>query len=55
LPIRTIPWKNIDSAPWENRRRHLLVVAYTEKGDAIRIVSARKATRSERKVYEEGV
>ena len=32
----------------------LLVVAYAEREDAIRIISARKATRSERKLYEEG-
>jgi uncharacterized protein len=32
-----------------------LLVAYTETGDAIRIINARKATRRERKVYEEGV
>ena len=32
----------------------LLVVSHTERGDRIRIVSARPATRSERKLYEEG-
>ncbi len=32
----------------------LLVVAHTERGDAIRIISARVAKRHERKVYEEG-
>lgn len=32
----------------------LLVVAHTEAGDTIRIISARRATRSERKIYEEG-
>jgi uncharacterized protein len=32
----------------------LLVVAHTERGDRIRIVSARSATRSERTLYEEG-
>ena len=32
----------------------LLVVSHTERGDRIRIVSARLATRSERKIYEEG-
>lgn len=31
----------------------LLVVAHTEAGDTIRIISARLATRGERKVYEE--
>ena len=32
----------------------LLVVAHTERGDRTRIISARPATRSERKLYEEG-
>ena len=32
----------------------LLVVAHTDRGDTIRIISARPATRGERKIYEEG-
>lgn len=32
----------------------LLVVAYTERGERIRIISARPVTGSERKLYEEG-
>lgn len=32
----------------------LLVVAHTERGDTIRIISARPATSGERKLYEEG-
>lgn len=32
----------------------LLVVAHAERGDAIRIISAREALRAERKLYEEG-
>lgn len=32
----------------------LLVVAHTERNDAIRIISARVATSHERKIYEEG-
>jgi uncharacterized DUF497 family protein len=31
----------------------LLVVAHADRGDAIRIISARPATRAERKLYEE--
>jgi uncharacterized DUF497 family protein len=31
----------------------LLVVAHTERGETIRIISARLATRQERKIYEE--
>jgi uncharacterized DUF497 family protein len=34
--------------------RRLLVVAYTERGDIIRIISARAATRRERDEYENG-
>ena len=32
----------------------LLLVAYTEREDTIRLISAREATRKERKNYEEG-
>ena len=31
----------------------LLVVVHTDRGDNIRIISARRASRQERKVYEE--
>jgi uncharacterized DUF497 family protein len=31
----------------------LLVVSHTERGEAIRIISARIATQSERRIYEE--
>ena len=37
---------------WSNRKR-LLMVAHTERGDRIRIISARELTRAERKVYED--
>ena len=33
---------------------HLLVVAYTEGGERIQIISARPVTKSEMKLYEEG-
>jgi uncharacterized protein len=38
------------------RSRHdqLISVAHTEAGNRIRIISARKATRKERRTYEEG-
>lgn len=32
----------------------LLVVAHTDRGEKVRIISARKATRQERRFYEEG-
>jgi uncharacterized protein len=38
----------------ESHRRRLLVVVSTERGDKIRLISARVATRRERKDYEEG-
>ena len=36
-----------------SHKNRLLVVVYTEKGDRIRIISARKAVKNERKQYEE--
>jgi uncharacterized DUF497 family protein len=32
----------------------ILVVAHTDRGEAIRLISARPVTRSERRIYEEG-
>ena len=32
----------------------VLIVSYTERENAIRIISARKVTKAERKFYEEG-
>jgi uncharacterized DUF497 family protein len=32
----------------------LLVVSHTERRGVVRIISARRATRAERKIYEEG-
>lgn len=37
-----------------SRFGQLLVVAHTDRGETIRVISARKATRQERKFYEEG-
>ncbi len=37
-----------------SHQSRLLVVAHADRGDTIRIVSARVATRAERKNYEEG-
>jgi len=34
--------------------KRLLLVSYAERGNAIRLISAREATRRERKDYEEG-
>ncbi len=32
----------------------LLVVSHTERGDVVRIISARRVLRAERRIYEEG-
>jgi uncharacterized protein len=37
-----------------SERGRLLVVAHTVEGKAIRIISARAASKGERKIYEEG-
>lgn len=39
---------------WSNLRR-LLIVSHTERGDRIRIISARELTKTERKAYEEEI
>ena len=36
-------------------RERLLVVCFTQRGDAVRIISARRVTKNERKDYEENV
>jgi uncharacterized protein len=38
----------------QSDRPRLLVVLFTERGDAIRLISARRATPRERRSYEEG-
>lgn len=37
-----------------SRFGQLLIVAHTDRGEKIRIISARKATRQEQRFYEEG-
>jgi uncharacterized protein len=37
-----------------SRALRVIIVSHTERGDNIRIISARKTTRKERKYYEEG-
>lgn len=36
-----------------SRRRRLLAVMFTERGEAVRLISARPVTRLERREYEE--
>lgn len=38
----------------QSNKGRLLVVAYTGRGQTIRLISAREATRRERQYYEEG-
>ncbi|NJN22798.1 MAG: BrnT family toxin [Leptolyngbya sp. RL_3_1] len=38
----------------QSSRERLLIVSYTERGDSIRLISAREVTRTEREVYEKG-
>jgi uncharacterized protein len=37
----------------ESNQSRLLLVSYTERGDVIRIISARRATARERQTYEQ--
>ncbi len=39
----------------QSKQGRLLVVAYTERSDTIRIISAREATRQERRTYAEEI
>ncbi|NET55637.1 MAG: BrnT family toxin [Symploca sp. SIO2E6] len=38
-----------------SRLRQLLIVAHTDREDTVRIISARKTTRKEKRFYEEGI
>ena len=38
----------------KSQQGRLLIVSYTERGDAVRLISAREVTSAERKAYEEG-
>jgi len=48
----TTEQRNITFGVTEKGR--LVVVSHTEKGETIRIISARKASKGEREIYEEG-
>lgn len=60
LTIRCMLIFNPDHSDSEHRyiiigmsqRGRLLLIAYTERGDITRLISAREATRMERKAYE---
>lgn len=38
----------------QSAQHRLLFISYTERENAVRLISARNATRSERELYEEG-
>jgi len=38
----------------QSRKRRLLVVTHSDRAGRVRLISAREATRRERKIYEEG-
>ena len=38
----------------ESNTDRLLIISYTERGNAIRLISARETTKTERETYEEG-
>jgi len=38
----------------QSRERRLLVVTHSDRAGRVRLISAREATRRERKIYEEG-
>ena len=38
----------------ESNRDRLLIISYTERGNAIRLISARETTKTERATYAEG-
>ena len=59
-PVRSALERELEAAledRWivlgQSHQRKLLVVVHTERGDSIRIISARRAGRRERKSYEE--
>jgi uncharacterized DUF497 family protein len=37
-----------------SQKGRLLIVSYTQRGDVVRLISAREVTSTERKAYEEG-
>ena len=50
-PLHSIDEERVVLIGMSNKNR-LLVVVHTERGDNIRIISARKATKEERESYE---
>lgn len=51
-PDHSIEESRLLTTGYSNRER-LVIVAHTERGDRVRIVSARQVTATERRVYEQ--
>ncbi len=57
-----LTFDDVDHSEFENRSLtfglsssgKLLVVVHTDRGNVIRLISARKATKHEKRIYEEG-
>ena len=60
--VLSVSGRDLEHSAGENRyvifglssHGHVLVVSHTDRGDVIRIISARTATRKEKRIYEEG-
>jgi uncharacterized protein len=60
--LLSVSGRDLEHSAGENRylifglssQGHVLVVSHTDRGDVIRIISARTATRKEKRIYEEG-
>lgn len=49
------PATSFGSSPSVTARRGVSLSWLTDRGDAVRLISARRASRAERRVYEEGI
>ncbi len=52
-PKHTVPGDERFVTMGQSRKGHALVVVHSDRGRIIRIISARRASRQERKTYEE--
>ncbi len=60
--VLSVSGRDLEHSAGENRHvtfglsshGRILVVSHTDRGDIIRIISARTATRKEKRIYEEG-
>ena len=52
FPTRTTRMRKIERSPGSSLKQRVLFVSHCERGDRVRIISARRATRKERLQYE---